>query len=203
MEAFAVQPSAGPARGRSQLLLRLNRAIADSSERAAYRRSRHKMRCRRRTRAPLTTLTLLSKTLESRSGTTHFKGTLALRSEATTRPCRVSLGIRPTHVRSARTTSVPFRRVTCRVAWDEDGSLEAGADVGRGHLVAGLLMGPGDLVGPAAVEHVVDDAGAPAMAVCKRMHECLRAARREESAYSSFFWTATKTHLFSAPGRLF
>ena len=89
------------------------------------------------------------------------------------------------------------------MAWDEDGSLEVGADVGRGHLVAGLLMGPGDLVGPAAVEHVVDDAGAPAMAVCKRMHECLRAARREESAYSSFFWTATKTHLFSAPGRLF
>ena len=85
----------------------------------------------------------------------------------------------------------------------EDGSLEAGADVGRGHLVAGLLMGPGDLVGPAAVEHVVDDAGVPAVAVCKRMYECLRAARREESAYSSFFWTATKTHLFSAPGRLF
>ena len=81
--------------------------------------------------------------------------------------------------------------------------MEAGADVGRGHLVAGLLMGPGDLVGPAAVEHVVDDAGAPAMAVCKRMHECLRAARREECAYSSFFWTATKTHLFLAPGRLF
>ena len=89
------------------------------------------------------------------------------------------------------------------MAWDEDGSLEAGADVGRGHLVAGLLMGPGDLVGPAAVEHVVDDAGAPAMAVCKRMHECLRAARREECAYSSFFRTATKTHLFSAPALLF
>ena len=42
--------------------------------------------------------------------------------------------------------------------------MEAGADVGRGHLVAGLLVGPGDLVGPAAIQYIVDDAGVPAVA---------------------------------------
>ena len=38
------------------------------------------------------------------------------------------------------------------------------SDVGRGHLVAGLLVGPGDLVGPAAIQYIVDDAGVPAVA---------------------------------------
>ena len=38
------------------------------------------------------------------------------------------------------------------------------SDVGRGHLVAGLLVGPGDLVGPAAIQYIVDDAGIPAVA---------------------------------------
>ena len=38
------------------------------------------------------------------------------------------------------------------------------SDVGRGHLVAGLLVGPSDLVGPAAIQYIVDDAGIPAVA---------------------------------------
>ena len=44
VEAFAVQPSAGPARGRSQLLLRLNRAIADNLFRRALSLARRRQK---------------------------------------------------------------------------------------------------------------------------------------------------------------
>ena len=57
------------------------------------------------------------------------------------------------------------------------------SDVGRGHLVAGLLVGPSDLVGPAAIQYIVDDAGIPAVAP-----ECGYVGAYAEGFGHSFFF---------------
>ena len=56
-------------------------------------------------------------------------------------------------------------------------------DVGRGHFVAGFLVSPGDLVGPPAVQYIVDGAGVPAVTP-----ECCYLGAYAEGFGHSFFF---------------